>query len=333
MLLIKNHGNKMTNEADEQERNLLPMGPPPLLTQEQIHHLRYTGWLALDLPPHLATPLQALSQSAAHFFDEPRDVKTKRYPHRKGVLNSFQIVPEEKEFITLRHANGDPDFELETHASQVWAEAGKLLHRVLCDIGRAAGVRDDAWNHLVAQSLSLPEDRSRIGPGDVTSQLRLFCYYPDSGTAEQHVDVGLLTLCVGDGAGLQMLDRPQLPAHWVDAQGPIILVGEMLRKLLPGRVNAGPHRVIGNANGRASTVFALRPFLGQSTDLATFGGEGVVDTKAMFNGVRDSKFDVNAKRDERERQREALVARHRGDQVGDVDEDARNDSAGAEDLP
>ncbi|KAK4549160.1 hypothetical protein LTR36_007618 [Oleoguttula mirabilis] len=277
-----------------------PSGPPPLLTAEQIRHLAFQGWLAIDLPHQLGNALSTLSRSADSFFEQDHAVKRKLYPPSRGTECGFYQVPGEKEYLTLRHGIAG---ELEEQARQVWHEAALLLHRILCDLTRAGGYNIYAWSHLLENSLDLPKDDS---DGDnITSLLRLFRYYPTAGVAEEHVDIGLLTLCIGSAKGLQVRDRSKDKPEWIDAQGPIVLVGDMARTLMRNQVRAGLHRVVGNPQGRSSIVFALRPYLKHPTNLSAFGGEGLIDTKECFDKIRGRKFNINATKNVRERQQKA----------------------------
>ncbi|KYG49492.1 hypothetical protein M433DRAFT_140012 [Acidomyces richmondensis BFW] len=288
-----------------------PAGPPPLLTYEQMHHLAFQGWLLIDLQPQLSNAIKQMSEAATAFFDKDIEEKRKLYPPSRGTECGFYHVPDEKEYITLRFSV-HPESELETHARHVWKQAGMLLYRILVDISRAAGYDLRIWDHLVHESLSLSEHH--VDLDDVITLLRLFRYYPTSGVAEKHVDVGLLTLCVGEGKGLQLLDRSQSPAYWVDATGPVILVADTTRALMRNQVRAGVHRVIGNPQGRTSTVFALRPCLKYPTDLSTFGGRGEVDTRAYFYKIKGAKYNINAtnsiRNQQRQRQRERKGVLH-----------------------
>jgi isopenicillin N synthase-like dioxygenase len=138
---------------------------------------------------------------------------------------------------------------------------------------------------------------------EVISLMRLFCYEPSSGVADAHVDIGLITMCVGCGAGLQVWDRSAETAHWIDVEGPVLILGDTLRALFRNQVRAGLHRVVANSSGRSSFVFALRPCLRGTINLAAFGGEGEVSIRDHFYAVKDSKWNINATKDVREQQR------------------------------
>lgn len=145
--------------------------------------------------------------------------------------------------------------------------------------------------------------------------LRLFRYAPNRGVAEEHVDNGFLTLCVGDSQGLQVLSRPihclqpaQTPeltqqqkeaewaeAEWVDAADATILVGGMLHILSLNRCRAGTHRVVANPTGRSSTVFALRPCIRHDIDLEPFGGYGSIHARELYLQVTGQRKNINRK--------------------------------------
>ena len=139
--------------------------------------------------------------------------------------------------------------------------------------------------------------------------MRLFRYEANSGFAEQHVDIGLLTLCVGDGRGLQVLDYSHEPHQWTDATTPIILVADFARALFQNQVRPGAHRVVSNPQGRSSLVFALRPSLRGEIDLTAFGGDGTVNARDFFAKVKRTKYNINATKDIREAQRKEQAER------------------------
>ena len=274
-----------------------PHGPPPLLDLEQVHHLAYNGWLPVELDGVLLGDLQALSAEAEAFFHRSMDNKSEFYPPSRGTECGFYQVPEEKEYLTFRH-EVHHDSPLEQRVQKVWREAAKLLHRMLSDLSRAGCYDPRGYDHLMEGSLDLPKDNSDMD--NVISLMRLFRYYPEGGVADTHTDIGLLTLCVGNGAGLQVYDC--YTKIYVDAPGPIVLVGDMARALLNNRVRSGLHRVVGNPGGRSSIVFALRPCLRHPTDLAMFGGSGIVDTKKYFYEVKGKKYNINATMEVRQKQ-------------------------------
>lgn len=128
-----------------------------------------------------------------------------------------------------------------------------------------------------------------------------------SSTAQGH---GLLTLCDGKSHGLQVWRRALVDSAadgaWVDVQGPIVLVGETLRVLSSKRVNAGLHRVVAKTEGRESQVFALQPNAKCVLKLEDFGGKGTVDMGDLFARITTSKFNINAKKELRDKERDDL---------------------------
>jgi hypothetical protein len=279
-----------------------PPGPPPLLTSEQLRHLAFQGWLPVDLKPELVEQLGKLMRAASNFFEKEHEEKRSLYPSSHGTESGFYHVEGEKEHFTLRR-QVHPEHEVEQFATEVWRQAATLLHRILGDISRAAGYSTHAWDHIVQGSLRLPEEDCDLN--NIITLMRLFKYYPTAGTAEQHVDIGLLTLCVGGGEGLQVLDRSTEPPSWINAVGPTILVGDFARGLMRNQIRAGLHQVVSNPEGRQSIVFALRPCLSEPTDLATFGGKGIVSTREYFYKIKGAKYNINASKEIREQQRKA----------------------------
>ncbi|KAK5114266.1 hypothetical protein LTR62_002517 [Meristemomyces frigidus] len=278
-----------------------PPWPPPILTTEQVRHIASQGWLPLELPDDLLASLRELQSATRDFFLRSDDEKRNLYPSSRGTECGFYEVPGEKQYLTLRH-NLHHDTTLECHAGNFWRKVTSFLHRILCDLNRAGGYDLGAWDHVLESSHMLPKSASDLDM--VTTLLRLFKYEPTTGIASEHVDIGLLTLCIGGGRGLQVLDRSVEPPQWIDATGPIVLIGDMTRALLRNQVRAGRHRVVGNPDGRYSTVFALRPHLKGTTDLAMWGGKSVVDTREFYIKIKGSKHNINATHDVREKQRQ-----------------------------
>lgn len=317
---------------------LPPPGPPPLLTPDEIRHLAHQGWLSLDLAPDFLQDIIALFAAGDQFFSLGAAEKSALYPARHGTELGFYTVPGEKEYLTIRRrAVGSRDApdpladDLEAAAARVWHRAAVLLHRILGDLARATGLPGNVWDPIVAGTLTLPPP-SAVFTEDI-SLLRLFRYEPcgDNSAATTssgalpspsppHVDVGLLTLCIGRAAGLQVLDSSCAGPrrHFLDAPGPIVLVGDAARALLRKRVRAGLHRVVGNPAGRDSIVMALRPCLRATReDLARFGvvdedddagdtaGGGAGDMREYFYRIKGEKYNINATMDVRASQRKA----------------------------
>lgn len=282
---------------------LPPPQPPPLLSDDQILALARNGWLPFTLPEHLQTGLSALSQASKDFFDKPATAKAELYPQAHGTESGFYPVENEKEYVTLRcrvHAGS----RLEDLAAQLWSDVAALFHRILSDLAREMDLPHTVWDSLLDGCLDLPPNSDQMTP----SLLRLFQYYPGSGFAAKHTDLGFLTLCVGDGRGLQVMEEGS-DKKWVDADGPIILAGDVLRILSGNRIRAGLHRVVENPDGRSSIVFALRPSLKHPVDLSQFGLEGVISSDELWSKIKSSKLNINATKEVRERQRENMKAK------------------------
>ncbi|KAK5091830.1 hypothetical protein LTR70_006360 [Exophiala xenobiotica] len=289
---------------------LSPPGPPRLLTPRQVEHLIDQG--------HLDNSLARLSTEASAFFDQPEQDKFSIFPASHGTECGYYSIKGQKEYLTLRQAPPNATSDLQSYARELWAAVAGYLHRILCDISTALEIPQEAWAPLLEDSLAMPKNGSV--DTSLRTILRLFRYAPNRGVAEEHIDNGFLTLCVGDGQGLQVLSRlvhssqsRQTPeptqqqteaewaeAEWADAAGATVLVGGMLHVLSLGRCRAGKHRVVANPVGRASTVFALRPCLRHDIDLEPFGGYGSVHARELYLQVAGQRTNINRKDDNSE---------------------------------
>ena len=274
-----------------------PAGPPPLLNTEQIETLARQGWLKVPLSATSTANLTKLFTQLSIFCDLPVDQKKATYPEKLLTEFGYYHVQDEKEYVTLR-CSQHPESAFETIASRVWRDSSSLLHRVLCDIARAAELPTSVWDQVLDGTLSLPETENDMTP----TLLRMFRYEPDSGFAGRHVDLGLLTLCVGTKAGLQALDRDADAETWEDAWEPTILIGKTLQVLTNGLIRPGVHKVVPNSEGRNSIVFTLRHSFRHQIDLDRFGGEGNVDPKELWEQMKDGVVNINARKDFREKQ-------------------------------
>ncbi len=290
-----------------------PPHPPPLLTDSHIVSLAHDGHLALPLSNELTGLYSALSKAASDLFSTSPAAKAALYPSSEGTELGYTTIPSEKEYLTLRAAV-HPDSGLERLAARVWHDTAALLQRILVDLARGLSLPDPhkAWDTIVDGCLDLPSSMAVSTP----SLLRLFQYLPNSGLSDRHTDLGLLTLCVGAGTGLQVLARNGQKTEFRDVDGPTIVIGETLRALSGNRVRAGVHRVVANPEGRSSIVFALRASLRHDVDMSFFGSEGILDTKEMWNKIKGSKVNINASHDVREKQRlDRMHKREEGEQV------------------
>ncbi|KEF59106.1 uncharacterized protein A1O9_03950 [Exophiala aquamarina CBS 119918] len=149
--------------------------------------------------------------------------------------------------------------------------------------------------------------------------LRVFRYLPSTGTAEEHTDLGLLTMCIGNRRGLQMCDRVRSTdseLQWIDASEgmnhAIILVGQTLKMVSSGGLNAGIHRVHGNPLGRNSVVYGLRHSSKNAIDLGLFGGEGCIRPEELYTFMGVGKVNINAVKNKRDKQREIFEGARQG---------------------
>ena len=303
-----------------------PPGPPPLLSVDQMLHLARQGWLSHMLPEDLVDTVTELFTKSANFFVLQNDEKAKLYPAKSLTEFGYYPVPTEKEYITFRcriHTAADSIAEcipqlkpLEDIASKAWRQCGLLLLRLLCDLARWSGLHPHVWNDILDGTLTMPETEDQA----TSTLLRLFRYLPETGIAESHADLGLLTICIGDRGGLEVLDRMQSTTDkpiWIDpasnSRTATILIGRSLKALSGDTFNTGVHRVIGNPQGRQSIVFALRPSTRHDVDLSLFGGEGRMGATEFWEYIKAGIVNINMDKNSREAQRARKRARESSD--------------------
>ena len=291
-----------TQKATDEDIVLPPSLPPPLLSESQILTLAREGHLPLPLPAHLRALYSQLNSSAAQFFSLPSTTKNDLYPPINGIELGYVSIPGEKDYISFRAQTAHAKSELEKLAAEVWRETYTLLYRILGDLAWAMNTSHSVWDKILDGVSPMP---TRLEDA-TTTFLRVFRYEPNTGIAESHTDLGLLTLCVGDGQGLQVrTNSPDGEHQWVEYSEPTLLVGKTLRRLSGGQLRAGVHRVLGNEEGRSSVVFALRPSTKHEVDMSVFpGGRGTVHIGELWKSVWGGAFNVNAPREVRERQKE-----------------------------
>ncbi len=129
--------------------------------------------------------------------------------------------------------------------------------------------------------------------------MRLFRYEPGQGVSDPHRDLGLLTLCVCRGRGLQVWQQ----GGWQDAPAVTLVVGDTLRVLSSNRIPAGMHQVEATASGRSSIIFALRSSTRPVIDLAAFGGHGAIAARELWDAIRNRRVNVNMDKDARDKMR------------------------------
>jgi isopenicillin N synthase-like dioxygenase len=335
-----------------------PPNPPRLLDQRQLQHLAEHGYVGLTLPPGLAHAMEQLFAHATEFFRLPDHVKTTLYPARKGdTEQGYTQLAGEKQYLTLRYLDSpeheqttstDPaaaisTAQLELTIQEAWHDTAHFLYRILHDASAHIGhISTSAWDSLVQSSLKLGRERNT----HACTLMRIFQYEARGGVADPHRDLGILTLCVTKGRGLQMLQRSpgcdtkgtqsdgpralrvgrahvqlneDAPSRsvtanatspslpsWIDAAPVVVMAGDTFRVLSSNRVPAASHRVVATEGGRQSIVFALRASTAGRIDLSQFGGFGSIDTLALWNEIRGGRVNVNAGKGTREEMRERL---------------------------
>ncbi|KAH8899871.1 hypothetical protein GQ53DRAFT_740881 [Thozetella sp. PMI_491] len=319
-----------------------PLEPPPLLTHQQVEQLCCQGHLGLALPAYLETQVDNLFALSEAFFKLGEDHKSALFSPIPGIREQgYAQIQGEKEFISILCRSTTETFDslpcgttardLERSAAEVWQGAAQILHRILVDIGSHLGyIAPSAWDSIVAGTLALPDSSE----SSTTTLLRIFRYDPEKGFADPHKDLGLLTLCMCRGRGLQVCQRSDnasnpnkqdvpedfseqqsdsvggntegapgsVPNRWQDAAQATVLTGDMLRILSGNKAQAGLHRVVATEQGRSSIVFALRPSTACTIDLHQFGGQGWVSSKELWERLRKNRVNVNASATVREAQ-------------------------------
>lgn len=290
-------------ESSHNEDFAPPPGPPPLLSDAQIVSLATQGHLLLPLSPALTAGYEKLFKLASEFFSQGDATKSALYPNSTGVELGYTRAWNEKEYLTFRN-HSHPETELERLASQIWHDTAALLQRVMVDLARALALPapGQIWNPLLDGCLDLPSSEKEATP----TILRMFQYAANSGLADRHTDIGLLTLCVTQGSGLQVLTQEETAWVWRDVQGPTLLVGAALRTLVGKKVRAGVHQVVANPEGRSSLIFALRPSLRHPVDLEKFGGGVRVGIEEFWENIKNRRYNINAPKEMREQQKQNL---------------------------
>ncbi|KAJ7641280.1 hypothetical protein FB45DRAFT_899841 [Roridomyces roridus] len=276
-----------------------PPGPPPMFyprdtrdlsqfIRNNLTALATRGWLSVPLPPELESLYADLFAESAHFFNLPSDspIKLKHAapPGKSASDEGFADIPGEKQLITLRRLSGIPDsatsegsaHTLHSATTAAWNATGELFLDTAHTIAESLGLEEDVFDELSADSKGLPAS-SRA-----SSLLRLFRYKrPPQDTpggkkivAEEHKDLGILTLVIGHSPGLDARDPTTGEWHSVEDAPPpgwgkltaTLLCGRTLWYLTRGLYASGDHRVSVRAPSspddlyRFSLVFALRPF-------------------------------------------------------------------------
>ena len=284
-----------------------PPYPPPLLSSEQLLSFAAQGHMPLPLSLPLQQSYAKVFEAASRFFAQREETKSTLYPSPPGRPElGYTKNAGEKQYLTLRCA-AHPESELENHVRDAWRDTGMLLLRILVDLAHAMGLADPhrVWDLVLDGCLALPASEEEATP----TIFRMFEYAPLSGVAEPHFDIGLLTLCVCQGDGLEVNHLTGEGRVWKAADGPTLLIGTALQSLTGTKVRAGRHRVVANPNGRSSIIFALRPSLRHEVDLRLFSGGVTESLKEFWEQHISERYNINATAEERERQKAAIAKR------------------------
>lgn len=294
-----------------------PPHPPPLLSDTDIQTFAQQGHLDFFLSYDHALLIEKTFAIASDFFAQEASFKSQKYPQSQGTELGYSLLAGEKEYLTLRWLPPDTQDPLECAVKELWRASATLLHRILVDLSFAMNVDCSAWDPLLDGCLEIPSKEQDRTP----TLLRIFNYFPESGTAGRHVDNGILTLCISAEAGLQVLDIPQDARQtssfsssslslegekWRAVEGATLLAGSTLQVFSRNRIRAGVHRVASNNTGRSSIVFALRPSLrNRFVDFGKFGGEEGEknDIRDLYKRIKEGRHNVNAPKELREQQK------------------------------
>ncbi|EFX00074.1 2og-Fe oxygenase family protein [Grosmannia clavigera kw1407] len=316
-----------------------PPHPPPLLSSPDIHQLCTDGFVGLQLRPHLTAQLDGLLAAADTFFALPDVTKDAFRPggsrgppcSPKSTERGYSRLPGEKEYLTLRRSLDHlPPGDLVSAATAVWRDVARLLHRILGDIAAYLDLPagSAAWDAIVADSLEPGCHHGNSSPlfpssprDDPPTLLRLFRYEHGGGGAEQHRDLGLLTLCVCVGKGLQV--RPASSEHpasvstsppktplWIDAPQVTVMTGDTLHVLSGRRIPSAVHRVAvdrlpaststpSNLPSRRSIVFALRATVVGDINLPPLGIGGSVNALSLYQAIQTHRVNINTAKETR----------------------------------
>ena len=216
------------------------------------------------------------------------------------ALDGFNAVPEEKEYVTFKYRS-NLESMFENSVGDAWEKGTRLLHRILCDLASFHGYDPRVWDPFVKDTFSLPRDESSMT--DTDTFMRVFQYYP-GGVAEQHTDLGLLTLCVGTDSCLEVVEHRPDASHWIAPQHCLVLVGRMASILLDKKVRPGRHRVVSSPQGRKSCVLALRPCPTAQMNMHTSDGQETISAREWYAKTSATRYNINAKKDLRKEQRQ-----------------------------
>jgi hypothetical protein len=323
-----------------------PPGPPPFnprlvefpfLSSEQVLTLYSQGYSRVHLPPdHPVVAAAATLFSASHdFFAEPLEHK-KQFHLSKLQGGNGQCSEEgwfhvegEKEMLTVHRSGQLCPPEVTDEARNLWQECGTFMQQMMRSVEESLNLEIGSFDDIVKEECALPvedlhETLLRMFRYERTEEPRL--------VAEQHRDIGLLSLVIGSSPGLEVWDARARRWVAIEEDGDdtgntggltfTFLIGQMLTSLTNMRYKSGVHRVfVPAANASSSTddaryryslVFALRPYKEAiintsklTSDITGDFWEPLENVKAqtLFKAITNAHWSVNGGVAEREAQR------------------------------
>ncbi|KIW04766.1 uncharacterized protein PV09_03957 [Verruconis gallopava] len=247
-----------------------PPGPPPNYPRsyaiDVARQLQPQGWCILSLGshpheiyghdrtyeryPHVWPAIEDLLAASKEFFALEADEKEK-FLTRDGSEEGYSSIKGEKEFITLRRDDADhcPDV-LRAPAKNAWNAVFGVLNEWMKGIEKVLELPPSSLTRYTEPCLEM-DHHARA------TMLRLFKYENDGAklVAEPHMDLGLLSLVVGDTPGLEVWDTSitvdgKLQPGWHPIERNFekgmatLMAGRQLQYLSRSRFNPGGHRVM-----------------------------------------------------------------------------------------
>lgn len=312
---------------------------------QALHFLATQGYLPLLLADHegMVEAYTRLFEQSSAYFSLPEDSHSKtafQAPNgSKASEEGYSNISGEKSILTIRTSERCPS-ELREPVESAWSLTGNFLEEITRSIAISLNLDPEVFTPFSTPCCNLyPSKRT-------PTLLRMFRYdRPPQGqreatvNAEQHKDLGILSLVVGHSPGLQVLDTTTnawipveedsvVPADAKTRSGGLtatLLGGDMLSFLTRGRYKAGVHRVLCAPSQnfddayRFSIVFALRPAAApiytrnfESEIVGNFAPEQAMEGQSstlLFQQLIASKWNVNVARDLRDEQQRKLRAK------------------------
>jgi hypothetical protein len=245
-----------------------PPHPPPAWKHEKPYatdiakQLQPQGWSVLNLGSHrtfiyghdrtyleypdLWNTIESLFTASKSFFALPQTEKD-RYLTKDGSEEGYSSIKGEKEFITLRR-NGEEHCPqiLRNQAEGAWESIFKVLHETLLGIELNLKLPATSLTRFSEPCLHFDNEKR-------ATMLRLFRYENNEAktVAEPHMDLGLLSLVIGDTPGLEVLDDANDGSEpwWHPIEQNFekgmatVMGGRQLQYLTRDRYKPGAHRV------------------------------------------------------------------------------------------